>query len=152
MQIRDLMTPNVVTASAGDSVAQIARAMEERRIGAVVLTDGGKIEGIFTDRDFMYVAAKGLDPNTAPVRDHMTTGVMLIEPRDDAAEACRKMVEGRFRHLPVSEKGNLVGMISMRDLLTWAAKEMFAAEELAQVERGQEILTTALEGAEPRKL
>ena len=152
MQVRDLMTPNIVTANPNESVADIARAMAERHIGAVVLTEGeDKIIGIFTDRDFLRVAAKGLDPNATPARDHMTPGVESVTPRDDVSDAAHKMVEGKFRHLPVCEKGIPIGMISMRDLLTWAAKEMFSAEELGQIERGQEIISVALEGNnEPR--
>lgn len=149
MQVRDLMTPNVLTAGANDTVAEVAKHMAARKVGAVVLTDGGPEPiGIFTDRDFLKVAAQGLDPTKASVRDHMTTGVQSVAPRADIAEACRTMIECKFRHLPVVDKDNLIGIISMRDLLTWAAREMFAAEELAQIDRSQEILTLAVEGSE----
>lgn len=149
MQVRDLMTPNVLTAGASDTVAEVAQRMAARKVGAVVLTGGGPEPiGIFTDRDFLRVAAKGLDPAKTTVGDHMTTGVQSVAPRADIAEACRAMIDCQFRHLPVVDKDNLVGIISMRDLLTWAAKEMFAAEELAQIDRSQEILTLAVEGSE----
>lgn len=148
MQVRDLMKAPVLTAAPGDTAADVARTMEERKVGAVIVCEGKQVAGIFTDRDFLHVAAKRLDPTTAAVRDHMTAGIQSVSPRDDIAVACRRMVEGRFRHLPVVEKGDLVGMISMRDLLTWAAREMFAADELPRIEESQQLIGLAVEGNE----
>lgn len=146
MQARDVMAKPVLTASPGETVAAVAKLMEERRVGSVVLVEGDEIAGIFTDRDFLRVAARGLDPKKAKVAEHMTKGIRSIPPRTDVVEAGRLMSEHGFRHLPVVEKGELVGIISMRDLLTWSVRELHTAEELAQIEKGQEVLTLAVEG------
>jgi CBS domain-containing protein len=146
MQVRDLMAKPVLTATPAATVAAIAKLMSERKVGSVVLCEAaGAIAGIFTDRDFLNVAAKGLDPKKTKVADHMTKGIESIAPRIDVVDAGRLMSERGFRHLPVVEKGELVGIISIRDLLAWSVRELQSAEELAQIEKGQELLAIAVE-------
>lgn len=146
MQVRDLMAKEVLTAPPDASIEDVAKNMQDRSVGSVVIVDGGKIAGIFTERDFLRAAADGAQPRTTKVRDHMTTETRSVPSRTDVVEAGRIMSEHGFRHLPVVDKGDLVGMVSMRDLLAWSVREMHTAEELAQIEKGQEVLTLAVEG------
>lgn len=145
MQVRDLMTKGVLTATPGETLAAIAKLMNERKVGSVVLCEGAQIAGIFTDRDFLNVAAKGLDPKKTKIADHMTKGIESVPSRADVVDAARLMSERGFRHLPVVDKGELVGIISIRDLLSWSVRELQSAEELAQIEKGQELLAIAVE-------
>lgn len=145
MQTRDLMAKDVVTASPDATLEELAGLMRGRGVGSVVLLDGGEIAGIVTERDFLRTAAEGLQPRTTKVREHMSTEVQSVSPRTDVVEAGRLMADRGFRHLPVVEKGKLIGIISMRDLLNWSVREMHTADEIAQVEKGQEVLSVVVE-------
>lgn len=147
MQARDLMATNVITASPDATLEELARLMKDKGVGSVVLLDGKKIAGIFTERDFLRTAAAGLQPRSTAVREHMSAEIQSISPRTDVVEAGRLLADRGFRHLPVVEKGELVGILSMRDLLNWSVREMHTADELAQVEKGQEVLSVVVEGS-----
>jgi CBS domain-containing protein len=100
------------------NVRDVARQMTEKNIGAIAVLDAGKLVGVFSERDLMSrVVARGLDPDKTAVRDVMTHSLVVAEPVDNIDSALKKMNSLGCRHLPVVERGNLVGMISLRDLL-----------------------------------
>lgn len=104
--------------SSTDKVRDAARVMSELNIGAIAVLEGGKLVGIFSERDIMSrVVAQGLDPDNTPVSKVMTKDIVVGDPREDVEDALTKMHNVGCRHLPIVEKGNLVGMISIRDLL-----------------------------------
>jgi len=101
-----------------DRVRDVARLMSELNIGATAVVDSGKLVGIFSERDIMSrVVAAGLDPDETPVAKVMTKDIVVGAPAEDIEDALRKMHAVGCRHLPIVDKGNLVGFISLRDLL-----------------------------------
>jgi CBS domain-containing protein len=100
------------------SVRDVARTMSERNIGAIAVLDSGKLVGIFSERDVLTrIVAEGRNPDDTRVDSVMTKDMIVAAPADDINDALQKMHERNCRHLPVVQGGNLVGMISIRDLL-----------------------------------
>lgn len=106
--------------------------MAERRIGAVMIVQGGKLTGIFSERDLLTrVVAKGRDPKNLMLSEVMTADPITVKPNDTASAALDLMRDGGFRHLPVAEAdGKPVGMVSIRDLYAAVAESL--REELEQ--------------------
>jgi CBS domain-containing protein len=108
----------LIHAELSENVRDVARKMSEKNIGAVAVLDSGKLVGVFSERDLMKrVVAAGLDPQKTPIEKVMTKDILVAKPLDDLDEALKKMHSIGCRHLPVVDSGNLVGMISLRDLL-----------------------------------
>jgi len=100
------------------SVRDAARTMSDRNIGAIAVLDSGKLVGIFSERDVLTrIVAEGRNPDDTRVDSVMTKDIIVAAPADDINEALQKMHACNCRHLPVVHGGNLVGMISIRDLL-----------------------------------
>ena len=100
------------------SVRSVARMMSDRNVGAVAVLDSGTLVGVFSERDIMTrVVAPGLNPEVTPIAKVMTRDLVVGNPKDDIETALQKMHAVNCRHLPVVDKGNLIGMISIRDLL-----------------------------------
>lgn len=109
---------DLVSAPAGMLVSDAARVMKQRRIGAIIVLDGDKLAGIFTERDALFrVVAEGRDPNATSVADVMTRNPVTIHPDRPFESALEIMHNGRFRHVPVVEGGRPIGMVSSRDAL-----------------------------------
>jgi CBS domain-containing protein len=101
-----------------DSVRSVARQMSDRNIGCIAVIDGGRLVGIFSERDVLTrVVAEGRNPEETPVETVMTKEIIVADPSEGVNDALQKMHERNFRHLPVVKGGNLIGMISIRDLL-----------------------------------
>jgi CBS domain-containing protein len=145
MQVGDIMSRNVVTVSADDTFAEAAKVLREHRISSVVVKADGGVSGIVTERDFVNLVADGLDPATTKIGDRMTRDVATVESRTDIAEAAQVMAERRIRHLPVVDRGELVGIISIRDLTSWAVEEITGGHELPDLERSSAALSAAVE-------
>lgn len=106
------------TATIADAVAE----MNRHRVGSVLVIDGGKLVGIFTERDVLRrVVGAGVDPKGTRVADVMTAGVITISPEATIDETMRIFTEKRCRHLPVLEEGRLAGAISIGDITRWVA-------------------------------
>ena len=100
------------------SVRAVARMMSDRNIGAVAVLESGRLVGVFSERDIMSrVVAAGLNPDSTPISKVMTRDLVVGNPKDDVDAALQKMHAVNCRHLPVVDEGNLIGMISIRDLL-----------------------------------
>ncbi len=120
-----------VTASADTAVQEAARLMKEHNIGALMVVDGDKLAGVFTERDALFrVLAGGLDGAT-PVSTVMTANPKTISPDSPFSTALHVMHEGHFRNLPVVEEGRVVGVVSVRDALG-PELEAFVYEMLRQ--------------------
>lgn len=109
---------DVATVDHEASVLDAAKLMNEQRIGALVVTSGEKVVGIFTERDILNrVVADGKEPGVTKIGDVMTSP-MAVCRRDTSLGECRAvMTTKRIRHLPVVEEGKLYGMISSGDIL-----------------------------------
>ncbi|MGH2689268.1 MAG: CBS domain-containing protein [Actinomycetota bacterium] len=118
-RIEEHMSRYVVTVSPDQTLEVAAQMMVERSVGSAIILNNGAIEGIVTERDVLRSVARGLVPWNTKVVDCMTPKPLTVSPSDLAEEAVRTMVNGGFRHLPVVEKGNLVGIVSLRDLMGW---------------------------------
>ena len=119
--VRDILArkgPDVAAVSKDASVLDAARIMNERRIGALVVTTGDQVVGIFTERDVLNrVVAAQRSANTTRVGEVMTSPCACCKP-ETALEECRDvMTEKKIRHLPVVDAGRLCGMISIGDLM-----------------------------------
>lgn len=117
---------DVVTTRPDATVAQVARLLKEKRIGAVVVTDAaGQLCGILSERDL----ARGLADHGAKlldlaVSDLMTPEVVTCAPEDPLEKLMQKMTAGRFRHLPVVKDGQMVGIISIGDVVKHRLEEL----------------------------
>ena len=107
-----------VTANREMNVAQAARLMKERRVGAVLVMHEGRLAGIFTERDALFrVIAEGRDPAKTALQDVMTANPRTITPDRPLCHALHMMHEGGFRHVPVVEGGAPLGVVTARDAL-----------------------------------
>lgn len=107
----------LVTVKPTDTVRFTAKLMHEKRIAAVLVTEGEVLVGILTERDMTArVIAAGADPDSTKAGDVMTTDPDTLHPNDTAAQAIKMMIERNYRHLPVTDGDALVGMVSVRDL------------------------------------
>ena len=114
--VRALMSRDVLAVESAMSVVEVARAMVSRNVGAVVVVDGGRLAGIMTERDLMRAVAGGAI-DAAVVGECMTKHPETIEPDAATEYAAVLMIHGGFRHLPVTEGEQVVGMLSIRDLI-----------------------------------
>ncbi len=110
---------DVVAVAPTATVAEAVALMNRREMGAVVIRHGpGPVEGIFTERDLMKrVVHEGRDPKTTGVGDVMTPNVRKVGPDATIDEALRLMVVHGYRHLLVEDKGKVLGLVSIRDLM-----------------------------------
>ncbi|MBI5901617.1 MAG: CBS domain-containing protein [Rhodocyclales bacterium] len=108
----------ILTATATMSVAEAATAMRSARVGAIMVLKGGRLAGIFTERDALYrVLAEGRDPTKTRLGEVMTADPTTASPQMPFGHALHLMYERGFRHVPVVDKGVPVGMVSARDAL-----------------------------------
>lgn len=115
----------LTTFSADVTVRQAAKVMAERHIGAVLIMGNGKLEGIFTERDVLNrVVAPGKDPETVKIGEVMTRNPDTVSPDASALDTLILMQSKGYRHLPVLDGGELVGIVSIRDLFSAVKREL----------------------------
>lgn len=109
---------NIVTVRADQSLKEACAVLARYRIGAlIVVDDSGALAGILSERDIIRLAAEHDDTLTRKVADAMTQAVITGTPQDDVQAVLKTMTDRRFRHLPVLDRGNLAGVISIGDLV-----------------------------------
>jgi CBS domain-containing protein len=125
---------DLLTVAPDASVREAARLMTDRRIGAALVTERGRLVGIITERDVMArVVAEGLDPDTTQVWIVMTADPKTVAPDERSIDALKLMYEGGFRHLPVVQGSRPVAILSLRDFLAAEFAEMHAELEEEEV-------------------
>jgi CBS domain-containing protein len=108
----------VIAVTPDDFVFDVLRLMAERNIGAVLVMSGDKLEGLFSERDYARkIILKGRSSRETHVRDIMSRELIIVHPEDSVMESLAIMTEKRIRHLPVLEGQNVVGLISIGDLV-----------------------------------
>jgi len=118
MQVRDGMTPAVLTVGPDHTLRSVARLMSERRVGAAIVIDpDGHGPGIITERDILVSLGSDQNPDNESVADHLTRDVVFAAPEWSLEEAAAAMVQGGFRHLIVLDRGETVGVLSVRDVV-----------------------------------
>ncbi len=110
------MAADLLTVEAGLPLEEAASRMDERGVGAVLVLEGEKLVGVFTERDVLHAVARG-HAEKPTVGDWMTPHPETIEPDDTTEHAAVLMIHGGFRHLPVVDGGTVVGILSIRDLM-----------------------------------
>ena len=118
MQVRDGMSTVVLTVGPGHTLREAARLMAERKVGAAVVLDpDGEGPGILTERDILHSVGTGQDLDAEKVCDHLTSDVVYAAPDWSLEQAAGEMCRGNFRHLIVTEGGDVTGILSVRDVV-----------------------------------
>jgi CBS domain-containing protein len=118
MQVRTGMSDMVLTINPGHSLRDAARAMADRGVGAAVVIDAEQPgPGIVTERDILQSIGKGQDPDSELVSEHLSADLTFASPDWSLERAAEAMVRGGFRHLVVVDGGQMVGVLSMRDIV-----------------------------------
>jgi len=117
-QVRDVMTPDPVTVSEGDTVREAARIMAREDTGVVPVVEGKKVIGMITDRDIVVrLVAEGKDPASAHVNEAMTKSVRAVKENDTITDVLNVMSGSQVRRVPVvNDRNEIVGIVSMKDL------------------------------------
>jgi citrate synthase len=115
--VADLMSTPVVTATSDETLSVAASRMRERHVGSVVVVQDDKPVGILTERDMIRIAAAGADTSAVNVSEWMTPNPDSVGPDVAVADAFASLAEHGYRHIPVVDGTQLVGLVSMRDLM-----------------------------------
>ncbi len=116
----ELMTRDVLAVAPEDTLGEAAQRMADHNVGSAVVTDYGRLVGILTERDLLRAVAGRVHSSEARVREWMTEDPVTATPATPAEEAARIMLEHGFRHLPVVDVEQTVGIVSVRDVMRWS--------------------------------
>ncbi len=135
MQIKDVMTKDVVCVQPDETVAVASRLMERHNLGVLaVCSKDGKLKGMLTDRDIVLrCVAADEDPSELKVKQVMTRRVISVGPEDSLDDAAKRMASQQVRRLPVEQDGRLAGMVSLADLTRRPELKMEVAEALSDI-------------------
>ena len=127
MLVRDAMSTEVLTVGPAHTLRQAAVQMARRKVGAALVIDpDGEGPGIVTERDVLESVAAGQDPEREVVGDHLTPDAVTAEPGWPLDKAAAAMLHGGFRHLVVCEGPDIIGVLSVRDLVKAWSRASFA--------------------------
>jgi len=121
--VRDVMTGAVLTVGPAHTIRQVAQAMRARHVGAAIVLDPeADGPGILTERDVLECVAAGQDPDTEVAANHLTPDAVVGTPDWDLDTAASAMVAGGFRHLVICDDDDVVGVLSVRDIVrVWSS-------------------------------
>jgi signal-transduction protein with cAMP-binding, CBS, and nucleotidyltransferase domain len=129
MRVREAMTEHVLTMTPGRTLRDAAKFMADHNVGAIVIMDPEEPgPGIVTERDLVRSLGKGEDPDQEMVKDHLTTRATFADCDWGLEEAADAMARGGFRHLVVVDGGEMVGVLSMRDIVRCWVKDGATSE------------------------
>ena len=114
--VRKVMTEQLITVEPSTSVAAAVTVMGMQGVGAVLVMEKGRLDGIFTERDLVRAMSNDIGASSQPVSQWMTPNPVTVGPDASVEDALEIMLAGHFRHLPVMEGERLVGVVSIRDL------------------------------------
>jgi CBS domain-containing protein len=114
--IGEIMSKDLITVDPQATVAEAATVMGEHHAGSALVMEGTSLAGIFTERDIVRALGEHFDAAGHPVANWMTRSPVTIGADAQAQEALDRMLTGGFRHLPVMDGDQVVGIVSMRDL------------------------------------
>ncbi|HEY8737095.1 MAG TPA: CBS domain-containing protein [Candidatus Dormibacteraeota bacterium] len=121
--IREVMIKQLVTVEPSTSVAAAVTVMGMQRVGALLVMEHGRLEGIFTERDLVRALSYDIGASSQPVAQWMTRDPVTVGPDASVAQALEVMLTKHFRHLPVLEGESVVGVVSIRDLSRASLRE-----------------------------
>lgn len=114
--VAELMNKGLLSVGPSTTVAEAATMMGERRVGSALVMDGDALLGIFTERDIVRALGEHFDAAKHQVAEWMTRDPITVPPDTPAKDALKTMLDGGFRHLPVLDGEQVIGVVSMRDL------------------------------------
>jgi CBS domain-containing protein len=117
MQVRNLMHREIFAVRPDQTLRDAAAIMHEHEVGSAVVLEDDQLAGILTERDVLRAVATGTDPGSAKVAEFMSRDVVAAAPNWDVAVAASEMTTRHFRHLVVREHNQVLGVVSVRDLL-----------------------------------
>jgi CBS domain-containing protein len=127
MLVRDAMSTDVLTIGPTHTLREAASRMSARKVGAAVVLDGDQDQpGILTERDILDAVGKGQDVDSEKVQEHLTSDIVVAAPDWPLDKAATTMVHGGFRHLVVCDGRDVVGVLSVRDIVRVSASETVA--------------------------
>lgn len=141
MHIGGVMRVKLVTARPDQTAAEAIRTMLDAGVGSVLVVDGPELVGIFTERDVLRLAGAGASFGTVLLRDVMTPGPLSVSSDVTILDAAQMMGARNLRHLPVVEGGNLVGVVSIRDVLGFLAERLWAERDEAAHDTARTLLS-----------
>lgn len=112
--LADIVKPNFIEVAPEDTLGEVADRMTEKNVGAVVVKDFGRLIGILTERDMLKAMAARVHTSDARVREWMTPDPVTATGDTSLDDAAATMIENGFRHLPVVDDGQVVGVVSLR--------------------------------------
>jgi CBS domain-containing protein len=116
--LRDVMTAKAFTVSAEASMVEAAQGMAKGKLGSALIVQGSWLAGIITERDMLRAVASGEDLNGVKVKEWMTKDPITASPDTGTDEAAVTMFTNGFRHLPVTDGSEILGVVSLRDVLS----------------------------------
>jgi CBS domain-containing protein len=115
--LAEVVGPDFLTVAPEDTLGEVAERMTGKNVGAVIVKDHGRLIGILTERDMLRAMAARVHTSDARVRSFMTADPLTASPDMDLEEAAKVMLDNGFRHLPVVEGENVIGIASLRRVL-----------------------------------
>jgi CBS domain-containing protein len=123
-EILDGKSGELLTIDGAAPVIEAVKQMVEANVGSLLVTEDGRIVGIVTERDYLRrVALEGRDENEAAVREIMSTPLVVVARETTVDECMSLMTEQRIRHLPVAEGDEVIGLVSIGDLVKFTSKQ-----------------------------
>ncbi len=117
-KVCDAMTEKPIALTPDDSIQQCAKVMKEQHVGAILIKKGTKLVGLVTEQDIVRKAiAEGKSPKSVTLQEVMEKNLVTISPEKDIFEALITMRDMNIRHLPVMDKGNMLGLLTLKDVL-----------------------------------
>ncbi len=133
MNVKDVMTQDVFSVDANESILKAAQIMRDTNVGSVPVRQGDQVVGIITDRDIVIRnVANQKDANTS-CKEVMSSQIVSCTPDTDVHEAARIMAQHQVRRIPVVDRGSLVGMVALGDLATTDILQNEAGEALSNI-------------------
>ena len=128
--ILDSKGHQIIHVAPDDTLSAAVKLLSERKIGAVLVMSGHRLDGILSERDIVRVIGeRGPSVLDEPVQTVMTRKVISCKPTDTVASLMEMMTSGKFRHLPVIDNDRIVGLISIGDVVKWRVKEFEHEQE-----------------------
>lgn len=114
--VREVMSDTLYTVSPSSTVGEAVALMAQHRVGSMMVMEGTRLAGIFTERDTVRAISQSHDAPSHEVSSWMTREPMTVGPDEQVEDALKTMLDKGFRHLPVVENGEVIGIVSIRDL------------------------------------
>jgi len=122
-KLAEIMTSDVLKVDPSDTIGETAQRMVELGVSSAVVSDYGRLIGIVTERDLTRAVAGRVHSSEARVREWMTSEPVTLTPDASPGEAARVMLENGFRHIPILQGEQIVGIVSIRDVARWSTEE-----------------------------